>query len=251
MFSLKIALIIIALITSLRVYAEIEYPPLYLPQTPATPEENAEQQRLIQGIQLLQQGQAQVAQHDYFIKVIEYYEKKHGQSKAKLFTARSPKETVYYLLSVTGEKNISSQMVSIVYSLAYYFSGYSYIELKDPNKAKASLEKAIELAPENSLYYSELGHLYQMERNWEKSKALFAKAKLAAEFMSPDDSKNFDVLRAKRGVAYNLVELGDLDGAEKEYQECLKIDSNDTRSRNEIKYIQGLRIKNGQKKPVT
>jgi Flp pilus assembly protein TadD len=49
--------------------------------------------------------------------------------------------------------------------------------------------------------------------------------------------------RALRGQGYAFVELGDLDTAQKRYEESLATDPNDKLSRPEIDYIKDLRAK--------
>jgi hypothetical protein len=39
------------------------------------------------------------------------------------------------------------------------------------------------------------------------------------------------------------VELGKLEEAEKIYQQCLAADPNDTRAKQELEYVRGLRVK--------
>jgi hypothetical protein len=53
--------------------------------------------------------------------------------------------------------------------------------------------------------------------------------------------KNIELLRAKRGIGYSLIELGMLDDAEQQYNECLSIDPNDEKSKHEIQYIKSLK----------
>jgi len=104
------------------------------------------------------------------------------------------------------------------------------------------LEKAIAWSPQNSMYLAELGNLYQLKKNWQQSLEYFKQAEDAAE-LSPDNVRTLELLRAKRGVGYNLTELGQLNDAEKKYRECLAIDKNDKKSKDELTYIKQLKSK--------
>jgi Flp pilus assembly protein TadD len=50
-----------------------------------------------------------------------------------------------------------------------------------------------------------------------------------------------DLTRAWRGKAYCLVEQGHLDEAEQLYHKCLELDPNDSKAKNELKYIASKR----------
>jgi tetratricopeptide (TPR) repeat protein len=98
------------------------------------------------------------------------------------------------------------------------------------------------LSPLNSQYRSELGEIYQLEKNWAKAKQQFEEAEDNAK-LSPEHAKAGELGRARRGLAYVFVELGELDEAEKKYQQCLAADPTDMRAKRELDYVRELKAK--------
>ena len=137
-------------------------------------------------------------------------------------------------------------VIEPIWAHAYFLKGYASLDLGRKDEAEKWLNKALELSPANSGYNSELGHLYQLERKWKESAELYKKAEEYANSTSPESVKIIELLRAKRGMAYVLVEQGNLEEAKKIYKECLASDPNDEKSKQELKYIQQLESKNGQ-----
>jgi tetratricopeptide (TPR) repeat protein len=109
-------------------------------------------------------------------------------------------------------------------------------------EAKSAVKLAIELSPFNSRYLSELGEMYQLEKNWPKAKETFEAAEENAG-LSPAELKGDELGRARRGLGYVFVELGKLEEAEKKYQQCLAADPHDTRAARELEYVRGLQTK--------
>ena len=98
------------------------------------------------------------------------------------------------------------------------------------------------LSPSNSQFLSELGNIYELEKNWTMALQTFQRSEEAAEF-SPPESKNAELSRAWRGLGYVYVELNQIDEAEKMYLRCLELDKNDQRALGELRYVQNLRAK--------
>ncbi len=61
--------------------------------------------------------------------------------------------------------------------------------------------------------------------------------------LSPEASRADDLGRARRGLGYVLVELGKLDEAEKEYQQCIAANPNDTKVKAELQYVREQKAK--------
>jgi tetratricopeptide (TPR) repeat protein len=203
-------------------------------------ESQEQNNQLSAGIDLMQQGKLQQAIDGYFNKVIDFFEKKYAEDTAKLYSPSTREESLFYLLTATAKEQ-NAQIVPEAWGLAYFYKGNVLVELGQTAAAKAALEKAVSLAPMNVTYLFELGHVYQSEQRWEQALELFKKAE-SADFVPPD-KKNAVMGRAKRGMAYSLVELGRLDEAEQKYRECLELNKNDKTALQELQYIQGLRNK--------
>lgn len=201
----------------------------------------AQEQVLKDGFDLLMNfdPQAAVAEFD---KLILQCDKQFKDSPQQVYASRSLQETLYYL-SLAGASNTDAIAVDSLCSQALYLKAYANIELDDVDGAEQLLERAIALSPANPTYLSELGHIYHMRSHWQKSLVLFEQAEEFAERFSPPDLQMRELTRAKRGVAYSLIELGNLDAAEQKFNECLVLDPQDEASQRELEYIRSARAK--------
>ncbi len=179
----------------------------------------------------------------YFDPVIEAYNSHYGNNGKHIYCSRGLTETLLYL-SIAATKKEEAVVISQLWADAFYFKGYASLDLGRVEDARIFVNKAVELSPSNSMYLSELGHLYQIDRKWVEALDLYNRAEEAASVFSPDKLKNDELTRALRGIGYCLIELGRLDEAEKKYKKCLEINKNDAKALNELNYIQNLRRKN-------
>jgi hypothetical protein len=52
-----------------------------------------------------------------------------------------------------------------------------------------------------------------------------------------------------RGIGYTLIEQNRLDEAEKIYHQCLELNRNDSKAMDELRYIEGLKKRQGGTRP--
>ena len=176
-------------------------------------------------------------------EVITACEAQYEDTKEMIFCARTSAESLIYLMgSVVGEEQKKTIVIAPTWSHAYFIKAYALQEMGHLPEARENILRAVALSPANAQYLCELGNLQQLEKNWPAAKETFKKAEADAK-LSPPALQPVELGRARRGYAYCLVEEGNLDGAEKIYQECLKTDPNDTRAKNELEYVQKLRAK--------
>ena len=175
-----------------------------------------------------------------FDKAIALCEGQYSNSEQKTYASRGMTETLYYMLKAAADKE-SAVTVSPICSEALYIRGYASLDLGQIELAEQYIQRAIEMAPVNSMYLSELGHVYHAKRDWKSALDVFTKAEEAATVYSPPELKDAELTRAKRGVGYSLIELGMLDEAEKKFRECLEINNDDKSSLKELKYIESIR----------
>jgi tetratricopeptide (TPR) repeat protein len=168
----------------------------------------------------------------------------YRDEKAKILCARWPVESLMYLLEAANTKT-AAKVVSSNWSYAYYYKAYSLIELGRLSEAKELLGRAIALSPRNSQYLSELGNIYQREKDWPMALQIFQSSQTAAKEFTPAEAKNAELSRAWHGLGYVYVEQNKLDDAAKMYRQSLELDSNDKRAQNELQYIQNQRAKLG------
>src|SRR5207245_2846205 len=99
---------------------------------------------------------------------------------------------------------------SSLWADAYFMKGYALQDLGRRAEAKASINHALELSPFSPQYLSELGEIYELEKNWPKAMQTFREAE-DHNPLAPDESRAFELGTARRGIGYVLVELGKLD----------------------------------------
>jgi tetratricopeptide (TPR) repeat protein len=212
------------------------------PASPNADEEDAKMTQLLQsGAELAHSGKPNEA-IEIFDKISTSYEEKYRDSKFKILCARWLTESLFYLLDAAAD-NRETRVVSANWAYAYYLKAYSLLELGRITEAKALLERALALSPRNSQFLSELGSIYQLEKNWSMALQTFKLAESAAREFSPPNDKELELSRAMRGIAYVLVEQNQLDDAEKIYRQCIELNQNDTKALNELRYVLSLKAK--------
>jgi len=218
--------------------------------------ENSEdkyEKMLVEAGNLLRAGKVQDAVEKYIDPIITHYENEYKDVDKDIFCARSKEEMMTYLMAAAAKKTRSAVVLTSTWADALFYKAYIFVEFKKFDEAKTILEKAVKLSPYNSSYLSELGHIYQIQKNWKKSFLIFKDAIKYAEEFTPEPVKEAELTRAMRGVGYSLIELGSLDEAEKIYVECLKINREDRTAIQELMYIKKLkesREKPQEEKPV-
>ena len=212
--------------------------------------------------QLLQEARTLMTEHksteamekcDAVIKkFVDYYLTPGAQ---RVYCARSQPEVLFYLLknsadadrgTATAADAKGAKVLSSTWSDAYFMKAYALIELRRVDDAKTAIGKALELSPVNARYLCELGMVHQLEKNWKESSKQYTAALKNVEF-SPEVSKAIDLGRARRGLAYNHIELGNLDEAEKLYLQCLESDPKDARAQTELEYVRTLKANKANK----
>jgi tetratricopeptide (TPR) repeat protein len=211
------------------------------PAASARADEAEQQQQVDAAAKLLQQGKPAEA-IDGVDKVIAHFEALRKDKTDVAYCARSPAESLVYLLQAAKDKAPASVYGS-AWCDAYFLRGYALIELGRTGAARAALERAVQLAPREAHYRSELAELYAREKNWNEALAAFDASATVAEESVEKERKNAELGRALRGKGYVLVELGRLDEAEAMYRRCLALDPADRKAMNELRYVQSRQQK--------
>jgi tetratricopeptide (TPR) repeat protein len=209
---------------------------------------NPQQQQLKAGAEKLKQGYSALAIRDFFDPVIAHYERAYAHSNKEVHTARSPAESLLYLVGDVaarggGRRRRDVIVLDSTWSDAYLLKAYALVEMQRVKEAQAALRAALRLAPRNARYLSELAYTYQDQKNFRKALEIYREAEDAAKLTSPEDEKPQDIALALRGQGYSLTELGRLDESEALYKRCLEIDPDDAKAKSELDYIQGLRAR--------
>jgi tetratricopeptide (TPR) repeat protein len=209
-------------------------------------EEAAQEQALEQAQQLIIGGKPDDALV-LIDAVIGHYQAKYSDPDTRWYVARDGNEELAYMLMAAvavdkGEAGTIKQAraLRVQWASAWYLKGYTLLELKRLDEARAALGHAVELSPYNARFHSELAEVDKAERKWDAALAHFIDAEDAAAF-SEKRYQVRDRTQALRGQAFAYVEMGKLDDAEKALEKSLEIDGNDARAKEELEYIETLR----------
>jgi tetratricopeptide (TPR) repeat protein len=184
------------------------------------------------------ESRAAIARCDEVIAAFKTY---YQKEKRKIYCGNTSTEVLRNLLEALARKE-SAIVLSPTWANAYFVKGYALQDLRRLPEAKSAIITAVGLSPANSHYLNELGEIYELEKNWTKAKQAFTEAEDNAA-LSPEETRADDLARARRGLGYVYVELGQLADAERKYRQCLATNPNDSRARAELQYIQQLRAK--------
>jgi tetratricopeptide (TPR) repeat protein len=240
---LRIGIVLLALGWGAACYAQAA-PAAPPPETSASSVVNDDAQE-----QLLQQAMAQIkagmnadAINGPLAQVIHTYETAYAHSKKQVYCAQTMTEALLYSGIASTNHKDSVVLSKPTWAMAYFLRGYAYGSMGDPVHAEASLKQALALSPFNSQFLSELGNVYENEKNWSSALDTFQSADGAAEFAPPEQKISLRC-HALRGQGYVLVELHKLDEAAQKYNACLSIKPGDQRSIDELGYVRGLQAK--------
>lgn len=228
---------------SLFLFSACSSPPPAVVEDTIGFDNSSNEELLRMGIEALSKN-ATVAIKSYFDPVIQNcrasFPNGEEDDEHRFYAARTPAESLYYLVQAAAE-NQQASVVRVPCAAANYLKGYASVDLGDLEAAADHLRQALRWSPVHALYLSELGHVQQINRDWQTALELFEKAEEYAEMFSPEEEKLGELARAKRGIGFALIEMGELDEAEQKFTECLQIDGADEKAKQELAYIKQLR----------
>ena len=172
-------------------------------------------------------------------RIIAGQEREHAGETRRIYCAHTPEETLTYMtMAATDGK--SAVALDPTWCMAIFLKGFALIDLNRPDDARPYLERAVEMAPMNSQFLSELAEWHKVRHEWTEAYALFERAEPASD-LSLAANRQFHKARAIRGMGFVLIEQGRLDDAEKLFRKCLEMDPNDEKAKIELEYIRQQR----------
>ncbi|MFW2176428.1 MULTISPECIES: tetratricopeptide repeat protein [unclassified Moraxella] len=169
--------------------------------------------------------------------IIDSYQQKYANSKAPVYSSRTVEQAKVITQLAIDKKQKEIIILHDEWVTALYLKGFILVEKNQPSQALTAYHQALELSPFNSQVASEIGHLFQIQRDWQSAGDIFEMASQFSEF-SPAGNKDFEYTRALRGMAFSATEQGDYEKAKKLYQQCLEINPKDNVARQELQYVQ-------------
>jgi tetratricopeptide (TPR) repeat protein len=172
--------------------------------------------------------------------IIADFDRAHPpKANVMVFSASNMTQTLMYsVLPATQKKN--GIVVDGAWSLAHFLKGFALVDLKRSDEALAQFDRAIALSPMNSQYLGERGEYYKSRKQWDKAYADF---KSAADFSTFSDEADRTSAKGRglRGMAFVMIEKGELKQAQKLLKEALKLNPNDAGARHELDYLKSLK----------
>jgi tetratricopeptide (TPR) repeat protein len=167
------------------------------------------------------------------------YDKLYAGEKRTMFCDTDQAETAAYSQLPGGA---SARVVEGGWCIALWAKGFAMIDLEQLDAAIPYLERAAALSPLHAHYLSELGYAYQSQKKWQLSFDTYARAADLAK-REPVDEQKKSLRRAWFGMAFDLVELGRYDEAEKLFNKCLEVAPGDDKVLNELQYLKEQRAR--------
>lgn len=212
------------------------------PDASVSESQAAENEALSKAFKLLYQGKAAEAE-PIFSAIIARYDQVANPS-VTYRCASDPAGSLSVLLMAAAD-NPKQDVVALGpnWCDALFGRGFALIDLNRPAEAGPFLAKAVEMDPLNPHYLNEYAEWFKSQRLWQRSFDLFEQA---WEMVSHDKKgpKRKIAARSLRGMAFNLIELGKLDRAEKLFKQSLEYEPEAAaKVQGELDYITDARAK--------
>jgi tetratricopeptide (TPR) repeat protein len=219
------------------------------PTTPPTMAGHANAEvgaQIDRGLALVREGRCEDAIREGFAPAVAAME---GIFPAPRHADRAREASQEVLQSLVNDNGmvVSSDLTPTIYSDALYMIAFCQIELEDLVAAERTLARALEVIPDDVMYLSELGHIYQARHDFQKALENYERAVASVERLrAQPGAASLRILgsdlvswhgRALRGVGFSLIELDRLDEAEATYRRALAINPNDEQSQTELAFI--------------
>jgi tetratricopeptide (TPR) repeat protein len=174
-------------------------------------------------------------------QAISSFEEEFSAGGKRINCADGPTQTLMLLVTAAGDKQDATAL-DMTWCDALFIKGFALIDLGRNDEAFTFLKRASDMAPLSAHYKNEFAEWYKTNKQWQLSYDQFAIARDLSEF-SPDEFKKEFEARSLRGMGFALIELGNLDEAEKMFKQSLKLQPGHAGAKNELDYIKEQRAK--------
>ena len=170
--------------------------------------------------------------------VLAYCDGLKATGSATLVSVSNTAEEATYIAS--SDATLPVRFVDMACPMAYKTAGFLAVGARDADAAFEYLDMAQQLAP----YWAEpmaerayfVGHLGDRQASLELYRSAL---ELAEKYPGSAHVKPLVL----RGIGYALIELGDLDAAQRSYEESLELDPSSEVAQNELEYIRQKRAR--------
>ena len=147
-------------------------------------------------------------------------------------------EYSHFMQETSNQDGKKVTPIPSVYPRAYYYLAYIDVEEKKFDSALTNLEQCLKLDPEQPRCLTEMALIYVQREQHEQAVSLYDRALKSHGYVSPKMKAV-----ALRGKGVNLINLGQLDLAEKCLKESLEYEPGNELAKKELIVIAGLRSK--------
>ena len=200
--------------------------------------------QLLEGVQLLSAGKPAPA-IKIFDAIIAAYEAKYGTKIIyRCATPTSAKDTIADALQAAlATKGKTIVIGSEEWCTALWGKGFALIDLGKTDEAGLYLARAVEMDPMNAHFINEYAEWFKPQRKWQQSYDLFLRAWRTVDHDKKGPNRRV-AARSLRGMAFNLIELGNLKEAERLYRQSLEYEPEAAaKVQNELDYIADAQAK--------
>jgi tetratricopeptide (TPR) repeat protein len=219
------------------------------------------------GIALTESHRCAEAIRDGYEPAIAIYQRQVEPGTRVMATRGGPGSALLSLLLASGDGQ-SAVVMGPEWPDTLYLEAYCQVELGRMDLAAQTLQRALEMIPGDVAYACELGNILQEGHEWQRALELYRagldnvmtlarSTEYAPTAEAPEGPRVLGMTlsswqrRALRGIGFSLIELHDLDGAERMFQQVLAIDPSDERAMGELRYIAQLRADGGGGPTIT
>ncbi len=203
--------------------------------------ERRHDEKLLEGLKLVNGGKPTEA-IKLFDPIIADYEARYGSSPPyRCANGETAKATIAF----TAKNLHPAKFVlgSDEWCTALFGKGFALIDLGKPEEAGPYLARAVEMDPLNAHFINEYAEWFKPQRQWQQSYDLFLRAWRTVDHDKRGPSRRV-AARSLRGMAYNMIELGDLSEAERLYRQSLEFEPEAAaKVQGELDYIADARAK--------
>jgi len=168
--------------------------------------------------------------------VLAYCDSKTDTADKQFISVASKEESAEAMAAHAGKSSLV--LIDRACPSAYKTAGFLSVEAGDSKRALEFLIRAESLSPYWAAPYVEHAYLLRESGDIPNSLLLYRRALAIAE-KYPGSAEQKAI--ALRGIGFDLTELGDLDGAQKAYEDSLTIEPANELAKNELAYIAQLR----------
>jgi len=173
---------------------------------------------------------------DYLEQIIRFCESKESSGTVRVVSFSSPDEFAEYVTAAGQSDKIV--WVDLICPASLKMRAFMHADAGEYEEALARLGAATEMAPFWAEPHAEIGYILNQLREFKAARVAYERA---CELANAHASSAYVKPLALRGLGFTLIELGELDAAQRAFEESLIVEPGNDLAESELRYIEGLR----------